>query len=151
MRRKEQFMRRIASAITLTLMVSMVPAFAADGPPPPVRIVAAVLELSPAQIESWLELLQAREAALQPLQQLLQAKRQTIEALLQSPQPDAAAVGQAVIEARNIEQQVHAIVMQTNAQFEAALTPDQQTRLQRIREAAQVCPAVPAFQATGLL
>lgn len=144
-------MRKLAIALTLTLIGTLVPAFAQEGPPPPVQVVANILGLSQQQVASWMELLHARQVATQPLQEQLHAKRQAIATLLQLPQPDPAAVGQAMIDARNIEKQIGAIAVQTNAQFEQSLTDDQRGRLQHIREAAQVCPVVPAFQATGLL
>lgn len=144
-------MRKLVMAFTLTLMAATLPVIADGPPPPPVQVVAAVLGLSETQVASWMEMLHAREVAVQPLQQQLQARQQTIATLLQSASPDPATLGQTLIEARTIEQQIAAIVMQTNAQFEESLTSDQHDRLQHIREAAQVCPVVPAFQATGLL
>ncbi len=143
-------MRKLVIAFTLTLIVSTLPAIA-DGPPPPVQVVATILGLSESQVTAWVEMLHAREVAVQPLQQQLQLRQQAIAKLLQSASPDPAALGGALLEARGIEQQIGAIVIQTNAQFEQSLTSDQRDRLQHIREAAQVCPVVPAFQATGLL
>jgi uncharacterized membrane protein len=143
-------MRKLVTALTLTLIAATLPAVA-DGPPPPVQVVATVLGLSEPQVAAWMEMLHAREVAVQPLQQELQLRQQTIATLLQSSSPDPATLGQTLIEARAIEQQIAAIVVQTNAQFEQSLTSDQRDRLQHIRQAAQVCPVVPAFQATGLI
>lgn len=143
-------MRNLVIALTVTLIGAALPVLA-DGPPPPVQMVANVLSLSGQQVASWLELLQARDAAVQPLQHELQARQQAIASLLQSGSPDPAAVGRLFIEAHTIEQQIGAIILQTNAQFEQTLTAEQRGRLQHVREAAQVCPVVPAFQVTGLL
>ena len=143
-------MRKLVFALTLTLIAAAVP-LRADDVPPPLRVVANILNLSDAQVGSWLQLLQARNAAVQPLQQQLQMKQQAIATLLQSGSPDPAVVGQLFLEVHAVELQIQGIVMQTNAQFEQLLTDDQRGRLQHIREAAQVCPIVPALQATGLL
>src|SRR4051794_3465009 len=98
-----------------------------------------------------MQLLQARNAAVEPLQRQLQVTQQAIAAQLQSGTPDATAIGNLFIQAHEFEQQIGTIVGQTNAQFAALLTPEQLTRLQQIRGAAQVCPIVPALEATGLL
>jgi len=143
-------MRRLVVALTLTLIATTLPAVA-DGPPQPVQVIANILSLSDAQVASWMQLLQARNAAVEPLQRQLQARQQAIAAQLQSGTPDAAAIGALFIEAHEVEQQIASIAGQTNTQFAALLTPEQLTRLQQIRGAAQVCPIVPALEATGLL
>lgn len=141
-------MRKIVFAVTLTLIAG---GALADGPPPPVQVVANVLSLTDGQVAGWLQLLQARNAAVQPLQQQLQTKQQAIATLLQSPSPDPATLGTLFIDAHAIEIQVMSLVQQTNGQFESLLTDEQRLQLQRVREAAQVCPIVPALQATGLI
>jgi uncharacterized membrane protein len=143
-------MRTLALALTLTLWPFVAP-LRADGPPPPVQVIANVLALSEGQIGSWIGILDARNTAIQPLQQQLQAKQQAIATLLQSGVADPAAVGGLFIDAHAIELQIAGVVTQANMQFEALLTEDQRTRLHQIRQAAQVCPVVPALQATGLL
>jgi uncharacterized membrane protein len=144
-------MRKFAVlALTVTLFAAPYRA-AADEYPQPVHVVAAVLELSDAQIASWIQLLGAREAALQPLRQQMQNHQESIGHLLQAPAPDPQTLGQLMIETRTIQQQIGAVVAQTTMQFEQLLTSDQRQRLQQIRGAAQVCPAGPAFEATGLL
>lgn len=143
-------MRTLVIAFTLTLIAATLPALA-DGSPPPVQVVATILGLSDAQVTAWIEMLHARETVLQPLQQQLQVRQQAVATLLHSTAPDPAALGQALLDVRATEQQIVAIAIQTNAQFEQSLTSEQRDRLQHIRGAAQVCPIVPAFQATGLL
>jgi uncharacterized membrane protein len=150
-RRKERIMRKLAVfVITVTLFASPHRILAEDYPQP-VQVVATALGLSDQQIASLTQMLSAREQALQPLRQQLQAHQQAIGTMLQTPTPDAQALGNLLIETRAIEQQIAGIVSQAAAQFEQVLTSDQRDRLQQIRGAAQVCPAVPAFEATGLL
>lgn len=119
--------------------------------PDPVGIVAHVLELSEDQITAWAEILHAREAAIQPLAQRAQAAQQQIGQSLESSNPDAATVGRALIELKGLQTQISAVNTQAAKEFEQLLTPDQQERLNAIRGGAQVCPIVPAFEATGLL
>ncbi|HSP16089.1 MAG TPA: periplasmic heavy metal sensor [Thermoanaerobaculia bacterium] len=140
----------------LTMVILMACAASVIGqeappPPQPLQVVAAVLQLSDAQIASWVPILQAREQALQPLQQQLRSNQEAIGKELQSPTPDAQRIGQLFIDRRGLEMSVGAIASQSAGQFEELLTSDQRQRLQQIRGAAQVCPIVPAFNATGLM
>src|ERR1700716_2421578 len=114
-------MRKLVTAITLTLIAATLPAVA-DGPPPPGQVVATVLGLSESQVVAWIEMLHARDVAVQPLYQQLELRQQKLATLLQSASPDPATVGQALLDARTIEQQIAAVVIQTNAQFEQSLT-----------------------------
>jgi Heavy-metal resistance len=134
--------------ILLLAFVVAVPAIA--DPPDPVAVVAHVLDLSKDQVVAWVDILHAREAAVQPIAQQLQARQQAIGSALQNPNPDPLAIGQAFIEIHALQEQVAAINSGSAAQFEQILTPDQAQRLNAIRGAAQVCPIVPALQATGL-
>jgi uncharacterized membrane protein len=143
-------MRKLALT-TLILMACAVPVIAQEGPPQPVQVVAAVLQLSDAQVASWVPILQAREQSLQPLQQKLQANQEAIGKALQSATPDAQTIGQLFIDRRVLEMSAAAIASQSSSDFEKLLTSDQLERLHQIRSASQVCPIVPAFNATGLL
>lgn len=138
-------MRRLA----LVLLMSVAPAFAQQ--PDPMAVVAHVLELSPDQITAWSQILHSRQEAIQPMAQQAQAREQTIGQAFASGHPDAVVVGQALVELHALQEQIGAVNAQSLQQFAQILTPDQQQRLNDIRNAAQVCPIVPAFQATGLL
>jgi hypothetical protein len=143
-------MRKLA-LVTLILMACAIPVIAQEGPPQPVQVVASVLQLSDAQIASWVPILQAREQSLQPLQLKLQANQEAIGKALQPAAPDAQTIGQLFIDRRTLEMNAAAIASQASADFEKLLTSDQLERLQQIRGASHVCPIVPAFNATGLL
>jgi uncharacterized membrane protein len=147
--KEEKPMKRVlAMALTIVLM-GVFPAAAEQQDP--VGVVAHVLELSEDQITAWVEILHAREVAIQPLAQQAQGRQQQIGQALDSSSPDAAAIGRALIELRALQGQINAANAQSAAQFEQLLTSDQRERLSGIRSAAQVCPVVPAFQATGLI
>ena len=125
-------------------------AFAQQTPDAP-QIVASVLSLSDDQVHARGEMLHARQAAVQPLAEQLQAREQALGQMLQSAQPDPAALGRLLLEVKSIHEQVAHVSAGAASQFEQVLDPDQQQRLEQIRAAAQVCPAVPAFQAVGLI
>ena len=145
-------MRRFAPvATTLILFTFLGSAVAQEGPPQPVQVIAAVLQLSDAQIASWIPVLQAREEALQALREQLRANQEAIAKQMQSTAPDAQTVGQLFIARRALETNVAAISSDAAAHFEELLTPDQRERLHQIREASHVCAIAPAFAAAGLL
>jgi len=141
----EEVMRKLA----LVLLMSIAPAFAQQ--PDPVAVVAHILELSPDQITAWSGILHARQAAIEPLVQQVQAHEQAIGQALAGANPDPLEVGRALIELRGLQAQVGNVNAQSATQFEQLLTEEQAQRLNDIRAAAQVCPIVPALQATGLL
>jgi hypothetical protein len=140
-------MKRIVAILFALLCAA--PMFAQQ--PDPVAVVAHVLDLSNDQITAWGGILHAREAAMQPIAQQAQAKQQAIAQALGGNNPDPLAVGSAIIDLTRLQGQAAAVNAQSATEFEHLLTPDQQQRLEGIRGAAQVCPIVPALQATGLI
>ena len=58
---------------TVTLIVFAPAAIAADGPPQPVQVVATVLQLDDRQVASWMQILVARQQAIDPLIQQVAA------------------------------------------------------------------------------
>jgi len=139
---------KCAGVVLMTLFCAA-PIFAQQQDP--VSVIAHVLDLSTDQITAWSEILHAREAALQPIAQQAQAKQKAIADALGGANPDPLAVGSAIIELTRLQSQAAAINAQSATQFEQLLSADQQQRLDGIRGAAQVCPIVPALQATGLI
>ena len=137
------------SVAILFALLCVAPIFAQQ--PDPVSVVAHVLELGDDQITAWRAILHARETALQPIAQQAQAKQQAIAQALGGNNPDPLAVGSAIIDLTRLQGQAAAVNAQSATEFEQLLTPDQQQRLEGIRGAAQVCPIVPALQATGLI
>jgi hypothetical protein len=121
-----------------------------DGPPPPVRFVAMVLELSETQVAEWMTILVRRDEATQPLMQQLQERQQALAAAMESASPAPQTIGALVIEIRSIERNIMSIRQNGAASFEQLLDAGQLERLQQIRDAAQVCPVVPALEAVGL-
>ena len=140
-------MKRFALIVCVLLFCS--PIFAQQ--PDPVSVVAHVLELSSDQVTAWTTILHAREAALQPIAQQAQAKQEALGKALADPNPDPVAIGNAFIELHKLQEQIGVVNAQAATDFQHLLDEDQMQRLDGIRGAAQVCPIVPALQATGLL
>jgi Spy/CpxP family protein refolding chaperone len=136
--------------IAFLLLIAAGTALAQQAPDAP-QIVVTVLSLSEDQTRALGEMLQARQAAVQPLAEQLQSREQALGQMLQTAQPDPAALGRLLLEVKSIREQVGHVAADAASQFEQVLDPDQQQRLEQIRAAAQVCPAVPAFQAVGLI
>jgi uncharacterized membrane protein len=138
------------SAAFLVAIVFVAPVFAQQ-PPDPVAVVAQVLQLSSDQITAWTTILHARQTSIEPLLQQAQMQQQAVAQALGSANPDPMTVGQAVVALHALEVQISALNGQSAGDFEKILSADQLQRLNGIRGAAQVCPIVPAFAATGLL
>jgi len=141
-------MRRVVILLLGTILCAAV---AVAEPPDPVGVVAHVLDLSEAQITSWVDVLHAREAAIRPLAEQAHAQQQAIAEALGGGNADPQTVGKALIALDALQKQIGAANAESAHQFEQLLTPDQLQRLNAIRGGAQICPVVPAFQATGLL
>lgn len=136
----------------MVLMILHSPAARADdGLPAPVVFVTNFLQLAPEQTMALITMIQARDAALQPVAMKIQADQEALGKLLDSPDADPLNAGRLLIEIRTLERQAGAAAHDASAQFEALLTQDQRDRLQFVRQAAQVEPAIPAFKAVGLL
>ena len=142
---------RLAAA-SLLLMILHSPVVRADDQlPPPIVFVTQFLQLSGDQTQALVTMIQTRDAALQPIAAKLHADQEALGALLESSSADPAAAGRLLIEIHAAEKQAGAVSHDAAASFEATLTPEQHDRLQFVRQAAQVAPALPAFQAVGLL
>lgn len=133
------------------VILTIPPTVRADDAPEPIRVIAAVLELSDEQVQSFTGILRARNEVIQPLAQQVQEREAALGRALGSSAPDPAAVGQLLIEIRRIEQQVATASGDANERFEQLLSDEQRQRLQFIRQAAQACQVLPAFRAAGIM
>jgi uncharacterized membrane protein len=142
---------RFAAASLLLMILHSTLVHADEGPPLPVLVVSSFLQLSGEQTVELMTILQARDAALQPISVKLRADQEALGKLLETSAPDAGAVGRLFIEIRAGEKQASAAAGQAVASFEATLTAEQRARLQVARQAGQVEPILPAFKAIGFL
>ncbi|MCB1054804.1 MAG: hypothetical protein KDD11_04740, partial [Acidobacteria bacterium] len=65
--------------------------------------------------------------------------------------PDAGAVGDLVLQIRDLRQQIRALGQSATDQFEALLSEEQAGRLNAVRRAARLQPVIPAFRLLHLL
>jgi uncharacterized membrane protein len=146
-------MRKTCLALaSLLLVILHSPIARADeGLPAPIVFVTNFLQLSEDQTRALLSMIQARDAALQPIAVKLHANQETLGKLLESPDADLAVIGRLLMEIHSAEKQANAFAHDAAASFEMILTPEQRGRLQFVRQAAQIEPALPAFKAVGLL
>jgi len=145
-------MRKMILAVMLLAVA--VPVFAQEGgagAPRPTEVVTRFLQLSADQVNQWNVLLATREATVEPLQQQIRGAERQLAELLKGESPDPAAVGQLVIDVKELREQI-GVAHQAYVQgFEALLTPEQKERLEFVRKAARVEPILPAFRVVGLL
>ena len=113
--------------------------------PCPLQIVVQFLQLQPAQVQIFEQLLQARQTAVAPLFQGIAQREQQLEALLNSG-GNPAQIGVLVIQIHALQQQIVQTQQGFLANLANLLDRDQQERLAALRVAAQLQPVVPAFQ-----
>ena len=151
MKQKSLSLLTAALAMSSLLVSSVAVAQPSPGEPHPLHVVAMALTLSEDQIQNFADVLQDRIRAIQPLAEKAHARHEEIAKALDTPDADPAAVGKLLIEIRQLQQQIAVVNAEAAARFEEVLTTEQRERLGHLREAARVCPILPAFQAVGLL
>lgn len=113
--------------------------------------VIKFLELTPEQVTAWDALLETRKALVEPLREELQATEKELHDLLQTENPDPAAVGTLVLKAKGLREQIAAANQAYVDGFEALLTAEQAAKLALLRRAERAQPLFPAFRLFGLL
>jgi periplasmic protein CpxP/Spy len=111
----------------------------------------SALGLTDAQISQLKELRTAQFEAMRPTMEQARAKQQELRQLMQSSNPDSAAVGKLMVETKALREQVKQARNDREAKALAILTPDQKTKLQTLQEAQKLMPAVREATALGLL
>jgi Spy/CpxP family protein refolding chaperone len=115
------------------------------------QVVIQFLGLTPDQVTAWDALLEARQAAVEPLREDLQAAEKALYDLLQGANPDPAAVGTLVLKAKALREQMAAANKVYIDGFDALLTTEQMSKLGFLRRAERAAPVFPAFRLFGLL
>jgi hypothetical protein len=113
--------------------------------PSPLQIVVQFLQLQPAQLPVFGQLLQARQAAVIPLFQGIVQRELQLQALLASG-GNPAQVGILVIQIHALQQQIVQTQQVFLANLANLLDQDQRQRLATVAVAVQLQPVVPAFQ-----
>jgi uncharacterized membrane protein len=147
-------MKKTCLAVASVLMMMLQPSIAraAEGElPPPIVFVSNFLQLSEAQTTSLVGMIQSRDTAIRPIAEALQTKQQALQSLLDTPSPDAAAVGKLMIEISAGQHQIAILAQSAAASFASTLTDEQKQTMEFVRRAEQVAPAISAFKAVGLI
>ena len=144
-------MRKILLA--LVVLALAVPALADDGPlaQRAKGEVVGFLALTSDQTAQWDTLLATREQTVAPLRTQLQGLEGQLQTLLAQPTPDPAAVGDLVLQAHGVREQIKAGKAAYTDGFGAMLTSDQQAKLGFLHRAAKAQPVIPAFRFFGLV
>ncbi len=145
-------MRKLCLATASLLIILHSPlARAAEELPPPIVFVKTFLQLSEEQTAALVTMIQSRDATLRPIAMKLHSDQEALGKLVDSPAADPAAVGRLLLDIHSGEKQLAAAAQEAASAFEAVLSPNQIDRLQFLRQAAQVEPAIPIFKAIGLI
>lgn len=142
--------------IVLAVMSLALPAVAqtpdpGQGPGPAEQVVAHFLQLTPEQLDTWHGLIEAREEAAAPLREALADVQAQLDELFAQEDPDPAAVGELVLERRDLGEALAEVHRTYVDGFEAMLDESQMDRLRFVRGAAMIQDVIPAFQRVGLV
>lgn len=145
-------MRKTCLGIASLLMILQSSVVRGDDQlPPPLVFAKAYLQLTDEQTGALITMIQMRGGAMEPIAAKLHANQEALGKLIESSNPDAATVGALLIKIHAGEKQLGTIAHDAAASFEQTLLPEQLERLQFVRQAAQVEPAIPALRAIGLM
>jgi Spy/CpxP family protein refolding chaperone len=154
--------RAILAAALVTIVAVAVPSAAQEPPgPPPAEdlclpgaaqnVVARFLDLSDDQVAQWELLIDEREQAAAPLRDAIAAVQQQLDDLLAGEDPDPLAVGELVIQRRDLGEQLADVHRAYVTGFEGMLDEAQLAQYRFLQRAERAEPLFPAFRMVGLL
>ncbi|HQT96092.1 MAG TPA: periplasmic heavy metal sensor [Thermoanaerobaculaceae bacterium] len=137
----------------LVVLALAVPALADDGPlaQRAKGEVVGFLALTPGQVGQWDALLATRQQTVPPLRTQLQGIEDQLKALLGQSNPDPTAVGNLVLQAHGVRDQIKAAESAYVDGFGAMLATDQQAKFAFLHRAEKAAPLIPAFRLFALL
>ena len=128
---------------------------AAQGPPqrqsPPVSALKDALNLTDGQLTQLRTLQQNRIQANRQLQDQLAERQRTLEQTLRQSAPDAATVGNLVLDANKLRKQIQTNDETNRSMAANVLTADQKKKLTDLDNALKLRPAIEQALALGLL
>ena len=140
--------------ITLIAIVAVSPIFAEE-PPPIVEAahnqVVRFLNLSEEQIVAWHEIYQIHREAEKPLQEEIAVIQGMIDELFEAGDPDPYAVGELMIDRRELGEALIEVHVVYHEAFVALLDDGQLRRLRFIARADEVQKTIPAFKLFELI
>jgi Spy/CpxP family protein refolding chaperone len=120
-------------------------------PENPVQVLTRFLQLTEQQIADLRALLEARKDVVEPLMKQIPEMDRELRDLLNSANPDPAAVGRVTIAIHDLRRQADEARKDFAARFEALLTAEQKPRLNTARQAARLQPVVGALRELGII
>jgi protein CpxP len=125
---------------------------AGAGPAASLDALKTYLALTDAQITQLKDLRKNNfDTNVKPVMDQIHTKQQALRALLQTSNPDSAAVGQLTVEIKALHEQIRSLRANLDKQAAALLTPDQQAKLADLQKAAALLPAIHQAMAVGLI
>lgn len=121
------------------------------GPPPPLQLVARFLQLTQDQVQQFETLLRQREETVRSISEQIRTRGQRLESMLNSSNPDPAAVGALVLEIHGLSRQVRQAQENFMTALNNLLTQDQRDRVTAVQRASRLLPVIEAFARLGLL
>jgi len=121
------------------------------GTPPAPDALKAFLGLTDAQVQQLTELRRSHPEAMKPFAEQLQAKAQALREEMSKTNPDAAKVGQLMVEMKAIREQMRAERVKLNDQAKALLNEAQKAKLAELEKAMELAPAIRQAIGLGLL
>ncbi len=128
--------------------------FKENPPPPPnnpIEVVINYLNLSEEQIELWIGFLEEFRLAQRDLQNQIRPLERTLREILNSENPEPESVGILVIQIDNLKKMMKENEITYRENFELLLNEEQLEKYNILRNAFELAPLFPAFQATNLI
>lgn len=142
----------MAMMMTVPVMAQEEPT---DGPPPGVAAafgqVVRFLQLDDDQVSAWQALIETHRDDERVIQEQLGDIQAALDELLAADEPDAEAIGELVIERRQLGEDLRLVHQTYNEAFVALLDEAQSGRLEFIRRAERAQRFIPAFKLFELI
>jgi len=129
------FIKRISSLVLMScLLVVCGSVAAAQGHAGQLARLKRALALTDTQVTRVSALVKKHRQAAFPLRQDMRARNQELQKALETPEPNPNAVGQLVIARRGLNKQLRALNVNLRSDIAALLTPEQQQKLEQLKE-----------------
>jgi Spy/CpxP family protein refolding chaperone len=110
-----------------------------------------LLSLSDAQLQQIREITKKQMEDLKPIGEQMREKGQALRDEMKKETPDQARVGQLTVDLKGLREQLKSKRAARGDSISAVLTPEQREKLNKLKEAAKLGPAVRQAAALGLI
>lgn len=150
-------MKRTTLAVTvlISLVALALPVMAQEPAPnqepPAIQIVGRFLQLSEDQLHQFETLLTQRRDTIRGIAEQIRPLEEQLRNLLNSNNPDPAAVGRLVLQIHGLQQEIRQAQENFLTAFRNLLNDEQRGRVAGVQRAARLVPVIGAFARLGLL